>query len=255
MKLEEFFKKYNKVALAFSGGVDSSFLLYSAIKNGADVCAYYVKSDFQPRFEYEDALRLAEKLDANIKVLTTDVLENKNISKNPKDRCYYCKKEIFGKICEEAKRDGYEILIDGTNFSDEYDDRPGMRAKDELRVLSPLRECQLTKNEIRRLSKEAGLFTWDKPSYSCLATRIMTDVPITKEKLERIEKSEDFLRRLGFSDFRVRNIDDDAKLEVISTEFDLVIENRETILKEFSKYYKKVLLDLEARNWWKKEKS
>lgn len=255
MKLEEFFKKYNKVALAFSGGVDSSFLLYSAVKNGVDVCVYYVKSNFQPKFEYEDAINLAEKLNANLKVLTADVLKNPNISKNPKDRCYYCKKEIFGKIYEEAKRDGYEILIDGTNFSDAYDDRPGMRAKDELKVLSPLRECQLTKNEIRRLSKEAGLFTWDKPSYSCLATRIKTDVPITTEKLERTEKSEDFLKKLGFSDFRVRNINDDAKLEVISTEFDLVIKYREEIIKELSKYYKRVLLDLEARNWWKKEKS
>ncbi len=255
MKLEEFFKKYNKVALAFSGGVDSSFLLYSAIKNNVDVCAYYVKSDFQPQFEYEDALNLAKNLNANLKVLNADVLDNEDISKNPIDRCYYCKKEIFGKIYDEAKKDGYKILIDGTNFSDEYDDRPGMRAKDELKVLSPLRECKLTKNEIRRLSKEAGLFTWDKPSYSCLATRIMTDVPITKKKLMRTEKSEDFMRKLGFTDFRVRNIGDDAKIEVVSSEFDLVIKYREDILKELSKYFKKVLLDLEARNWWKKEKS
>lgn len=248
MKLEEFFKKYNKVALAFSGGVDSSFLLYSAIKNNVDVCAYYVKSDFQPQFEYEDALNLAKNLNANLKVLNADVLDNEDISKNPIDRCYYCKKEIFGKIYDEAKKDGYKILIDGTNFSDEYDDRPGMRAKDELKVLSPLRECKLTKNEIRRLSKEAGLFTWDKPSYSCLATRIMTDVPITKKKLMRTEKSEDFMRKLGFTDFRVRNIGDDAKIEVVSSEFDLVIKYREDILKELSKYFKKVLLDLEARN-------
>lgn len=255
MKLEEFFKKYNKVALAFSGGVDSSFLLYSAIKNNVDVCAYYVKSDFQPQFEYEDALNLAKNLGANLKVLNADVLDKEDISKNPIDRCYYCKKEIFGKIYDEAKKDGYKILIDGTNFSDEYDDRPGMRAKDELKVLSPLRECKLTKNEIRRLSKEAGLFTWDKPSYSCLATRIMTDVPITKKKLMRTEKSEDFMRKLGFTDFRVRNIGDDAKIEVVSSEFDLVIKYREDILKELSKYFKKVLLDLEARNWWKKEKS
>lgn len=247
MNLEEFFNKHRKVALAFSGGVDSAYLLYSAIKNNVDVCAYYVKSDFQPDFELEDAKRLRDILNAKMKILNIDVLENPNISKNPEDRCYYCKKEIFGRIYDEAKKDGYEVLLDGTNFSDEYEDRPGMKAKDELKVLSPLRECELTKEDIRKLSKDAGLFTWNKPSYSCLATRIKTYSEISKEKLERTEKSEDFMRSLGFTDFRVRNIGDDAKIEVVSSEFELLFKNREKILRELSKYFNKVLLDLEAR--------
>ncbi|MGI5949406.1 ATP-dependent sacrificial sulfur transferase LarE [Peptoniphilus sp.] len=247
MNLEEFFNKHRKVALAFSGGVDSAYLLYSAIKNNVDVCAYYVKSDFQPDFELEDAKRLRDILNANMKILNIEVLENPNISKNPEDRCYYCKKEIFGKIYDEARKDGYEVLLDGTNFSDEYEDRPGMKAKDELKVLSPLRECELTKEDIRKLSKEAGLFTWNKPSYSCLATRIKTYSEISKEKLERTEKSEEFMRSLGFTDFRVRNMGDDAKIEVISSEFELLFKNREKILRELSKYFNKVLLDLEAR--------
>lgn len=247
MNLEEFFSEHKKVALAFSGGVDSAYLLYSAVKNNADVCAYYVKSDFQPEFELEDAKKLAKSLNAKMKILNINILENSEVSKNPEDRCYYCKKEIFGRIYDEAEKDGYEVLLDGTNFSDEYEDRPGMKAKDELKVLSPLRECELTKKDIRRLSKKAGLFTWNKPSYSCLATRIKTNTKINKEKLERTEKSEDFLRSLGFTDFRVRNIGEDAKIEVISSEFELLFKNRERILKELSKYFKKVLLDLEAR--------
>lgn len=248
MNLKEFFARYNRVAIAFSGGVDSSFLFYSAIKYNAHVCAYYVKSYFQPEFEFQDALRLADELDAKIKVIEVDVLDNKNIAKNQKDRCYYCKKEIFGTILKEARDDGYNILLDGTNFSDSYDDRPGMKAKDELKVLSPLRECRLTKSDVRRLSQEAGLFTWNKPSYSCLATRIQTDTPIELEDLKKIEKSEDFMRGLGFSDFRVRLMDKFAKIEVISSEFGKVLENREKIIKEFSKYYEKILLDLEARD-------
>ncbi len=162
MDLNEFFKEHNKVALAFSGGVDSSYLLYAAIKSGAQVRAYYVNAAFQPQFELDDAMRLAKQLNADMKVLTADVLSNETVVKNPSDRCYHCKNVIFNMILAEAKKDGFTILMDGTNASDAEDDRPGMRALRELCVYSPLRICGLTKTEIRRRSKEAGLFTWDK---------------------------------------------------------------------------------------------
>ena len=181
MDLNEFFKEHNKVALAFSGGVDSSYLLYAAIKSGAQVRAYYVNAAFQPQFELDDATRLAKQLNADMKVLTADVLSNETVVQNPADRCYHCKNVIFNMILAEAKKDGFTVLMDGTNASDAEGDRPGMRALRELCVYSPLRICGLTKAEIRRRSKEAGLFTWDKPAYACLATRIPTNERITAD--------------------------------------------------------------------------
>lgn len=247
MNLENFFKKYNKVAIAFSGGVDSAYLLYEAVKNKVDVKAYYVKSAFQPQFELNDAINLAKKLDIEMKILEADVFEESNILKNSEIRCYYCKTKIFSTIKNEAIKDGYEILLDGTNASDAYDDRPGMKAKDELEVLSPLRMCGLTKDEIRKKSRKARLETWDKPSYSCLATRVMTNTPITREKLIRTEKAEDFMRKKGFVDFRVRNIKSSAKIQVKADQFEKVLELRKEILEELKKYYENVVLDLEER--------
>lgn len=248
MKLEDFFKQYSKVAIAFSGGVDSAFLLYQAMINKASTIAYYVKSDFQPEFELQDAIKLTNKLGVKLKIIDINVLQDENIKANTWDRCYFCKKKIFGTILSEAKKDGFEIVLDGTNASDEYEDRPGMKAKDELEVLSPLRECGLTKTDIRKLSKQAGLFTWDKPSYSCLATRIKKDTKITKEKLKVTENAEVFLMELGFKDFRIRYTEEGAKIQVIEEDFEKVFKYREIINEKLSKSYKTVLLDLELRN-------
>ena len=147
-----------------------------------------------------------------------------------------------------AKKDGFFVLLDGTNASDDYDDRPGMKALSELQVLSPLRLCGLKKEQIRALSKEAGLFTWNKPAYACLATRITTGREITKADLEKTEKAENYLTELGFSDFRVRLLFDSAKIQVTNGQFELLIKKRNEILKELKKYYKSVLLDMEARD-------
>lgn len=174
MDLKEFFRQHPKAAIAFSGGVDSSYLLYAALQCGADVRAYYVKGAFQPQFELDDAQRLARDIHAPMTVLRADVLRDETVTANPANRCYYCKKVVFSSIAQAALADGYTVLLDGTNASDDAGDRPGMRALQELQVLSPLRLCGLTKPEIRRLSKEARLFTWDKPAYACLATRIPT---------------------------------------------------------------------------------
>lgn len=247
MELKRFFENNRKVAIAFSGGVDSAYLLYAAVKYGADVKAYYVKTVFQPQFEWEDAVRLAEQLGVQMGVLPVDILCSNTVAANPPDRCYHCKKAIFSAILAAAKEDGFSLLLDGTNASDDSADRPGMRALEELSVRSPLRECGLTKEEIRRRSKEAGLFTHDKPAYACLATRIPTGEPITAEKLHTTEAAESWLTSLGLRDFRVRMHKDGAKLQVTAADLDTVIRNREIIITELKKYYNSVVLDLEVR--------
>ena len=247
MTLQEFFQENPRVALAFSGGVDSAYLLYAAIRSGAEVCAYYVKSAFQPQFELEDACRLAEELHAELKVLSVDVLREKAVTDNPPNRCYACKKQIFAAIMQAAREDRFEVIIDGTNASDDAEDRPGMRALQELSVRSPLRECGLTKSEIRSLSREAGLFTWEKPAYACLATRIPTGEPITLEKLQKTEAAEAELFARGFTDFRVRMLGGCARIQVPESQLPLLMEQRAEILKELKKRYDGVVLDLEVR--------
>ena len=247
MKLKQFFESCPEVAIAFSGGVDSAYLLYAAKRYGRRVKAYYVKTAFQPGFELEDAYRLATELNVDMEVLDVDILCHPDITANPTDRCYHCKKEVFSHILRAAKEDGFPVLLDGTNASDEVSDRPGMRAITELAVRSPLRECGLTKAEIRRLSKEAGLFTHDKPAYACLATRIPTGETITKEKLLRTEKAEGYLSDMGFRDFRVRSQGDTAKVQVTEKDLPLLMGHREAVLRELKKHYTSIVLDLEVR--------
>lgn len=246
--MEEFFKRNPKVAVAFSGGVDSAYLLYVAQKYAKDVCAYYVKTQFQPKFELEDAVRLSKQLGAKLNILLLNILTVPNVCENPPERCYYCKKAIFGAIMEAAAADGYTVLLDGTNASDDVKDRPGMRALKELSVLSPLRECGLTKTQIRVLSKEANLFTWDKPAYACLATRIPTGETITGKKLCDTEKAEEYLFSLGFTDFRVRSQDGHARLQIPEKQLERLLKYRKDILVKLKEYYKTVSLDLEVRS-------
>lgn len=249
MTLQEFFEAHPKAALAFSGGVDSSYLLYAARQLGADVKAYYVRTAFQPEFEYQDALRLASQLGADIQVLTLDVLACPDVTVNPKNRCYFCKQHIFGNILRQAKADGYDTVLDGTNASDQVSDRPGMKALQEMKVLSPLRLTGLTKAEIRRLSQEAGLFTWDKPSYACLATRIPTGTEITGADLARTEWAEDHLMSLGFRDLRVRQLGGDlALVQLPEAQMDTFLALRGEITRTLKTRYAGVILDMEARN-------
>ena len=236
MDLKEFFRQHPKAAIAFSGGVDSSYLLYAALQCGADVRAYYVKGAFQPQFELDDAQRLARDIHAPMTVLRADVLRDETVTANPANRCYYCKKAVFSSIAQAALADGYTVLLDGTNASDDAGDRPGMRALQELQVLSPLRLCGLTKPEIRRLSKEARLFTCDKPAYACLATRIPTGEEITAEKLSATESAEGGLFAMGFTDFRVRWYAGAARLQFPAVQLPRVLERREEILTKLKRY-------------------
>ena len=248
MTLCDFFAANPRVALAFSGGVDSAYLLYAAKACGAQVRAYYVKTAFQPRFEYEDALRLAAQLGADMQTVELDVLTDDAITANPKNRCYFCKRRIFTAILAAAKADGFSLVIDGTNASDDAADRPGMQALQELQVRSPLREAGLTKADIRQRSKDAGLFTHDKPAYACLATRIPAGTAITKPLLEHTEAAEEFLKSLGFSDFRIRLMGDAARIQLPQNQLGMLMQQRQTILTELKKYYTAVLLDLEVRH-------
>ncbi len=244
MNLNDFFSKHKKVALAFSGGTDSAFLLYSAIKNGADVTAYYVSSPFQPQFELQDAKRLAKELNAKLKIINVNLDGHSEILENSPLRCYYCKKNIFSSLIREAKKDGYSVILDGTNASDDIADRPGFKALLEFGVLSPLRECGLTKDEIRKMSKEVGLFTFNKPSYSCLATRIPTGNQITNSLLNKIERAENLLFALGFSDFRFRIIDDNsAKIQVQKAEFTKAQDLLNKIRRELQNDFEGIIID------------
>ena len=247
MTLSSFFREHPRAAVAFSGGADSAYLLYAAKQCGAEVHAYYVKTEFQPRFELEDAARLTRELEIPLHVLEACALCSEAVAENPPDRCYHCKRLIFQTITRAARDDGFSLLLDGTNASDDAGDRPGMRALRELSVRSPLRECGLTKDEIRRLSREAGLFTWDKPAYACLATRIPTGEKITPEKLHATEAAEDFLFSLGFSDFRVRQSDGTARIQLPEGQLGRLIEHRKEIVTELRRYYRAVLLDMEVR--------
>ena len=247
MELNQFFAQNPNAALAFSGGVDSAYLLYAAKQAGANVTAYYVRTPFQPQFEYDDAVKLAQELKMPMRTIGMDVLEDPNVVANPANRCYYCKRRIFTAILEAARADGYSLILDGTNASDDASDRPGMVALRELEVRSPLRECGLTKPEIRRLSKEAGLFTHDKPAYACLATRIPTGVPITAEALQRTEAAEEYLKNLGFTDFRIRLMGSAARIQLPESQISLLLQHRQEILTNLKQSYSAVLLDLEVR--------
>lgn len=243
MTIDEYFAVNRKTAIAFSGGVDSAYLLYAAAKAGADVKAYYVKSAFQPEFEFRDAVKLAEMIGCELQVIDVDVLSDEKVTSNPQDRCYYCKQHIMSTIMQAAGNDGYDILCDGTNASDDADDRPGFKALGEYGIKSPLRECGLTKEDIRKASREAGLPTWNKPAYACLATRILTGEMITEEKLLVTEKAESILYDMGFRDFRVRMKGKNALVQVTESQIADAFAREEEIREALSDLYKYVNID------------
>jgi uncharacterized protein len=243
MTLAEFFRANPKPALAFSGGTDSSYLFWTAVRAGADVRAYYVQSAFQPEFERRDAERLAAQLKQELHIVPVDILSDPKVAANPADRCYFCKTRILDAVCRAARADGCSLVMDGTNASDAVQDRPGMRALAEHGVISPLRLCGLTKAEIRRRSREAGLFTWNKPSYACLATRLQTGDPITEEKLRRIETAEDRLTEAGYTDFRARVRRGGALLQFPNSQLGRAFEEEAALRELLSDLFAEVRID------------
>lgn len=247
MTLQEFFAEHPKAALGYSGGVDSSYLLWAAVNAGADIAPYYIQTAFQPAFELEDTQRLCAQIGVKLNVIRLDALADPRVAANPANRCYYCKVGLFGALRARAKADGYDLLLDGTNASDDAGDRPGMKALREMEVRSPLRECGLTKAMIRQESRKAGLFTWDKPAYACLATRVPTGRTITSELLRRVEGAETALFALGFTDFRVRLYDEAARLQLPEGQLAKAVEQRQAIRQALAPWFDVVLLDTQTR--------
>jgi uncharacterized protein len=214
--LKQIIAQYSSALVAFSGGVDSTFLLKVCLGVlGKDrVLAVTAKSATYPERELNEAIKLAEMLDARHRVIESEELNIPGFSDNPPERCYYCKRELFGKLKKIAEKEGLNFVLDGSNFDDTSDFRPGMKAVKELGVKSPLKEAGLTKDDIRALSREMGLPTWDKPSFACLSSRFPYGEKITREKLERVGRAEEVLRDSGFSQYRVRSHGDMARIEV-----------------------------------------
>jgi uncharacterized protein len=212
--LRELLKSYGAAIVAYSGGVDSSFLLAQAVDVlGGKALAITVISPLHPTRESYEANQLAKKLGARQLEVSFDETQLEAFESNPKDRCYHCKLARAKELKSLAQKEGISVILDGTNFDDSKDYRPGRRALKEEGVLSPLEECGITKAEVRELSRTMGLPTWNDPSAACLATRFPYGTAITKEGLTRIEEAEERLRGLGLTHFRLRDHGTIARLE------------------------------------------
>lgn len=247
MTTEEFFREHPAVAVAFSGGVDSAWLLHEAVRYGERTGAYFVRTPFQPDFELEDARDTARRLGARLTVIDFDILTVPAVAANPPDRCYYCKTALFTRLTEAAAADGFPLAADGSNASDDAEDRPGMRVLRALGVRSPLRECGVTKAEVRRRAREAGLPVWDKPSYACLATRIPAGTAITAADLGRAARGEAAFAAAGLSDFRLRLRGENGLLQVRREQTELARRVLPELRGRLAGDFREIVLDANAR--------
>jgi uncharacterized protein len=217
--LKESIGRMGSLAVAYSGGVDSTFLLKVAHDVlDANVIAVTARSSTYPEREFREATDFAQKIGVRHRVIVSEELDIEGFADNPVDRCYFCKRELFTKILDVAKQHGLKYVADGSNIDDLGDYRPGMRAVMELGVVCPLKEAGMGKDDIRILSKEMNLPTWDKPAFACLSSRFPYGQKITREKLDAIDKTEQFLMDLGFRQVRVRHHGDMARIEVSAEE-------------------------------------
>ncbi|MEW5923479.1 MAG: ATP-dependent sacrificial sulfur transferase LarE [Candidatus Zixiibacteriota bacterium] len=249
-KLTERLASLESALIAYSGGVDSTFLLKIAAEVLKDkLTAVTSHSEVTPPGDFENAGAFAESLGVKYIVIKTDELADAEFTSNPLDRCYHCKSKLFQRLSEIAHEHNIKWLLDGANFDDISDYRPGAKAAGEFGVISPLKEAGLTKDEIRILSKEMNLPTWDKPASPCLASRVPYGQVITPEKLTRIGQSEAYLRTFGIKELRVRDHGDMARIEVPPENINMFLDEstREKIIDKLKSFgYKYVAVDLQG---------
>jgi uncharacterized protein len=247
-KLKDSLRDLKSVAIAYSGGVDSTFLLkVAADVLGNNVIAITAKSSTYPEREFKEAVKYIKDIGAKHIVIISEELEIEGFAKNPVNRCYFCKKELFSKIRKVADDNNINAVLDGSNVDDISDFRPGTKAAIELKVISPLKDAGFTKDDIRAMSKKLGVPTWNKPAFACLSSRFPYGNEITVEKLSMVERAEQFLMDLGFRQIRVRHHEDIARIEVNTEErykfFDIKIMDK--VANELKSIgFKYVTLDL-----------
>jgi uncharacterized protein len=248
--LKENLKQMQRVIIAYSGGVDSTFLLKAASLSGLkDLLAVTASSESFPQEELSFAREITSSLNIKNMIIVTEELKDENYSNNPSNRCYYCKKELFSKLKKIAIKENVSFILDGTNADDIHDWRPGRHAAEEMGVKSPLLDAGLGKNEIRELSRMLGLPTWNKTATPCLSSRFPYGQKITAEALERVNHAENFLKNFGFTELRVRDHSGTARIEVIPEEFSLFMNKsarEEIIVYLKSLGFKYITLDLKG---------
>lgn len=234
VELKNSIRRLDSAIVSFSGGVDSTVVLKAAYDIlGDKVIAVTADSPSLPRRELEEAKKIAEKIGAKHLVINTEETENENYLKNPSNRCYYCKSELYTKLKIIAEQFGIKNILNGTNFDDLSDYRPGLTAADENNVVSPLKYAELTKNEVRELAKHLGLEIWDKPSSPCLSSRVPYGNEITMKKLAMIEIAENFLKDFGIRELRVRHFGNAARIEVNEHGKKIIDDNFFSIKQKF----------------------